>query len=221
MQKLGDKTVILRTYEATVQTELFDEVCVVTDSEIIYREIIQNNGKALMSRGEHECGTDRISEAAVQFPRAEVFVNVQGDEPFTQKEALNSLLQVFEEDENLQVASLMHIIEDEEAIKNPNNVKVVVDKNSRALLFSRSVLPYHRDKTMQPIYYKHIGIYAFRKKMLLEFPKMPQTPLEKAEQLEGLRYLEHGIKMKMVLASKGVIGIDTPEDLKQAQKFIS
>ena len=221
MQKLGDKTVILQTYEATVRTALFHEVCVVTDSDIIYEEIIQNGGRALKSKATHQCGTDRIAEAAIYFPDAKLFVNVQGDEPFTQEEALKNLLQAFEEDANLQVASLMHVIEDEQAIKDPNNVKVVVDEHSHALLFSRSVIPFHRDRAVKPVYYKHIGIYAFRKKMLLAFPDMPQTPLEKAEKLEGLRYLENGIKMKMILADKGVIGIDTPEDLERARKFIS
>jgi 3-deoxy-D-manno-octulosonate cytidylyltransferase len=221
MEPLGQKTVILRTYEATVNTGLFDDVAVVTDSEIIYQEINRNKGKALMSKTGHECGTDRIAEALLYFPHADVIVNVQGDEPFTQKEALRDLLQVFEAEKDIQVASLMHVLQDQAALENPNNVKVVVDKNNHALLFSRSVIPYSRDKESNTVYYKHIGIYAFRREMLLRFPSMPPTPLEQTEKLEGLRYLENGIKMKMVLAKEGVIGIDTPEDLVQARKFIS
>jgi len=221
MEKLGDKTVILTTYEATVNTGLFDSVFVVCDSDIIYDEITSNGGKAIKSNVWFECGTDRIAAAALTLPEAEIIVNVQGDEPFTNAASLRDLLNEFENDPELLVASLMHIIDEPEAITNPNNVKVVVDKYSNALLFSRSVIPFHRNKNSNPVYRKHIGIYAFRRKMLLEFAQLPPTPLETAEQLEGMRYLENGIKMKMVLAKEGAIGIDTPKDLAQAKQLLN
>ncbi len=221
MQDLAGKSVILRTYEAVHQTNLFDEVLVVCDSEMIYNEINGNGGKAIYSLKDHQCGTDRIAEAAANFPNAEIIINIQGDEPFTQKEDLKNLIHAFQKDPDLKVASLMHLIRDEEEINNPNNVKVAVDQSNFALLFSRSPIPFHRNKKISPIYYKHIGIYAFRKQMLLDFPKLPITPLEDIEQLEGLRYLEHGIKMKMVLSKNEVIGIDTPEDLELAKKILS
>lgn len=220
MQLLGEKTVILTSYEATLNTGLFDQVFVVTDSELIYEEIQNNGGDAIRSVGNFECGTDRIAAAAKELSDAEIIVNVQGDEPFTKKEALRDLLEVFENEPEIVVASLMHEIRDIEAIQNSNNVKVVVDKFSNALLFSRSVIPFHRNKSIVPTYYKHIGIYGFRREMLMDFAKMPATPLENIEQLEGMRYLENGIKLKMVLAKDGVIGIDTKADLEQARNFL-
>jgi len=191
MAKLGDKTVILRTYESAVKTGVFDDVMVVTDSELIYNEIVNNGGKAVMSQKEHECGTDRIAEAVVNMD-VDIVVNVQGDEPFTQKEPLEKLLKVFEGEEGkkVQVASLMQVLKDPVSIEDPNYVKVAVDKQSNALFFSRSVIPYPRNKDIQSVYYEHIGIYAFRKQTLLDFTQMEVTPLEAAEKIECLRYLE-------------------------------
>lgn len=221
MAKLGDKTVILRTYESAVNTGVFDEVMVVTDSELIYNEIVNNGGKAVMSQKEHECGTDRIAEAVVDM-EVDIVVNVQGDEPFTQKEPLEKLLKVFEGEEGkkVQVASLMQVLKDPVSIEDPNYVKVAVDKNFNALFFSRSVIPYPRDKNVQSIYYEHIGIYAFRKQTLLDFTQMAVTPLEAAEKIECLRYLENGIPMKMVVTSYMGVEIDTPEDLEKAAKLL-
>ncbi|MGH2563105.1 MAG: 3-deoxy-manno-octulosonate cytidylyltransferase, partial [Ginsengibacter sp.] len=191
MQLLGDKTVIRHTYENTVATLLFDEVIVATDNLIIFNEITENGGYAIMSRNKHENGSDRIVEAAADID-VDVIINVQGDEPFVKKESLKRLLQVFQDDERhlIEVASLMHEIEEEALINDPNTVKVVVDKNSNALFFSRSVIPFKRDNTVNVIYHKHIGIYAYRKKALMNFAKWPPTPLEAGEKLEQLRYLE-------------------------------
>lgn len=219
MQKLGNKTVILHTYQNTVATNLFDEVIVVTDSEIIFNEIKSNGGKAIMSIKPHESGSDRIAEAVSNI-NVDIVVNVQGDEPFVQKEPLQKLLQVFEEDKNVQVASLMQILNNPQLIADPNYVKVAVDKNNNALFFSRSPIPYHRDKNSTPIYYEHIGIYAFKKQALLNFTNWPITPLEAAEKIECLRYLENGIPLKMVLTQYMGIEIDTPEDLIKAQKLL-
>jgi 3-deoxy-D-manno-octulosonate cytidylyltransferase len=221
MQMLGDKTVIRHTYENTKNTLLFDEVIVVTDSEIIFSEIISNGGYAIMSKRNHESGTDRIAEAVANI-EVDLVVNVQGDEPFVKKELLQDLLNVFKNDlqEEVKVASLMHQIVNEQIIANPNHVKVVVDKNNNALLFSRSVIPFHRDKNSTPVYYKHIGIYAFRKNILMDFTQWETTPLEALEKLEQLRYLENGVKIKMVFTAEGPVSIDTPEDLEHARKFI-
>src|SRR5882757_6601102 len=157
MQVLGDKTVIRHTYDNTVATKLFDEVVVVTDSDIIYNEIINNGGKAKMSVRQHESGSDRIAEAVADMD-IDIVVNVQGDEPFVQREPLEKLLEVFA-DEKVAVASLMQVLTEETFIQDPNYVKVAVDKNMNALLFSRSPIPYHRDKNSAPVYYEHIGVY--------------------------------------------------------------
>ena len=223
MQRLGDKSVILQTYLATVNTELFDEVAVVCDSDIIYNEIVSHGGKAFMSIKEHECGTDRIAEALVHLEDAAIIVNVQGDEPFTRREPLAKLLQVFEGEEgaSVQVASLMQELTDTVAIEDPNYVKVAVDKQNNALFFSRSVIPYPRDKNVATVYYEHIGIYAFRRQTLIDFTQMPVSPLEAAEKIECLRYLENGIRMKMVVTDYMGVEIDTPEDLVRAASLLN
>jgi 3-deoxy-manno-octulosonate cytidylyltransferase (CMP-KDO synthetase) len=218
MQLLKDKTVIRHTYDNTVATGLFDEVMVVTDSEIIFNEITSHGGKAKMSIEEHESGSDRIAEAIVNM-EVDIVVNVQGDEPFVQKAPLEKLLDTFNDDK-VQVASLMQVLYDEKFIKDPNYVKVAVDKNMNALLFSRSVIPYHRDKNVSPVYYEHIGVYAFRKQALLDFTNWPMTPLEAAEKVECLRYLENGVSLKMVVTKYMGVEIDTPEDLERAAKML-
>jgi len=218
MQQLGNKTVIRHTYDNTFNTGLFDEVVVVTDSEIIYNEIVTNGDKAVMSIKEHESGSDRIAEVIADMV-VDIVVNVQGDEPFVQKEPLQKLLQVFEDD-NVQVASLMQILTEKQYIVDPNYVKVAVDKNMNSLLFSRSPIPYHRDKTVSPIYYEHIGVYAFRKQALLNFSNWQMTPLEVAEKIECLRYLENGVPLKMVITEYMGVEIDTPEDLEKAIQLL-
>jgi len=219
MQDLGGKTVIVRTYEATINTNLFDDVLVVTDSAIIYNEIINHGGKAMMSKKEHECGSDRIAEA-VEFLDVDIVINVQGDEPFTDKESLEKLIAVFKDDDdkNIDLASLMVHITDEDDINNPNTVKVVVDKFDFALYFSRSPIPFPRDKTVGVKYFKHKGVYAFRKQAILDFYRFPMLTLEASEKLEQLRYLEYGKRIKMVETTTEGVEIDTPEDLERAIK---
>ncbi|QES87550.1 3-deoxy-manno-octulosonate cytidylyltransferase [Rhizosphaericola mali] len=221
MKILGEKTIIRHTYENTVATGLFDEVFVATDSEIIFDEITQNGGRAVMNKRPHESGSDRIAEAIADMD-VDIVLNVQGDEPFVQKEPLEKLLQVFDGDAgaDVQVASLMRKFSDPEMVKEPSNVKVAVDLNNNSLLFSRSVIPYHRDTTIEVPYYHHIGVYAFRKNALMSFTNWDITPLEAAEKIECLRYLEHGIQLKMVEVSAMGIGIDTPQDLERARDFI-
>jgi len=220
MQQLGNKTVIRHTHDNTFATGLFDDVFVVTDSEIIYDEITNNGGKAVMSKSVHESGSDRIAEAALAMD-VDVIVNVQGDEPFVKKEPLEKLLQVFEaEGSTVQVASLMQVLTDEKAINDPNYVKVAVDRNMNALMFSRSPIPYHRDKNLSATYYEHIGVYAFRKNALLQFTNWSMTPLESLEKIECLRYLENGVSLKMVVTDYMGVEIDTPEDLQKAAAYL-
>jgi 3-deoxy-manno-octulosonate cytidylyltransferase (CMP-KDO synthetase) len=221
MQILGDKTIIRHTYENTKATLLFDEVIVVTDSEIIFNEIIHYGGYAIMSKRPHESGSDRIAEAVADI-EVDIVVNVQGDEPFVKKELLEDLLNAFKNDfsQETKVASLMYRITDEDAIINPNHVKVVVDRNNNALLFSRSVIPFRRNKDLTPVYYKHIGIYGFRKNALMNFTQWPPSVLEETEKLEQLRYLENGVKIKMVQTDESPVSIDTPDDLEIAKKLI-
>jgi 3-deoxy-manno-octulosonate cytidylyltransferase (CMP-KDO synthetase) len=222
LQDLGGKTVILRTYEAAVSTNLFDDVFVVTDSELIYDEIIINGGKAIRSINEHESGSDRIAEA-VQDMEVDLVINVQGDEPFIDKKPLEKLIQVFknDQDKKIDLGSLMFEIKDAADINNPNNVKVITDQQGFALYFSRSVIPYPREEGVGVRYMKHIGIYAFRKEALLDFYRLPMLTLEASEKLEQLRYLEYGKRIKMVETSHSSIGIDTPEDLEKARKLLS
>ncbi len=221
MQDLGGKTVILRTYEAAQQSHLFDDVFVVTDSDMIFDEIVSNGGKAIRSIKEHESGSDRIAEA-VENLEVDIVVNVQGDEPFINTLALEKLIAVYKNDTDKKVdlASLMFEIKEEDEINNPNNVKVVVDQNGFALYFSRSVIPYPREKNVGVRYMQHIGIYAFRKQALLDFYNLPMISLEASEKLEQLRYLEFGKRIKMIETTAKSFGIDTPEDLEKARKFL-
>lgn len=221
MQLLGNKTVIRHTYDNTLATGLFDEVYVVTDSDIIFNEIISHGGKAVMSKKNHESGSDRIAEAVADLA-VDIVVNVQGDEPFVKREPLEQLLRVFEggQGKTVQVASLMQVMTDQRQIEDPNYVKVAVDKHMNSLMFSRSVIPYPRSIEASTVYYEHIGVYAFRKQALLNFTNWEMTPLEAAEKIECLRYLENGIPLKMVVTDYMGIEIDTPEDLARAAKLV-
>ena len=217
MQLLGNKTVIRHTYDNTITTGLFDDVIVVTDSDIIYNEIISHGGKAMMSKKEHNSGSDRIAEAIENMDMG-VIVNVQGDEPFLKKDPLDKLVRLFN-DPSVRVASLMRKISAEEA-KNPNNVKVVVDKNDNALYFSRSIIPYPGNAETKTQFFLHIGVYAYRKEALLSFTKWAPSGLEQSEKLEQLRYLQNGIKIKMVETGYNNIAIDTLEDLERARALL-
>lgn len=221
MQPLGTKTVIRHTYDNTVATGLFDNVIVVTDSEIILKEISDHGGTAVMSTREHESGSDRIAEAAADM-EVDIIVNVQGDEPFVKKDTLKRLLDVFEGEagKQVQVASLMKRFTEPALVKDPNYVKVVVDKNMNALFFSRSVIPFPRDEHFVPAYFEHVGVYAFRKQALLNFTTWPVADMEKAEKLEQLRYLENGTTLKMVITEETGVKIDVPEDLAKAAFFL-
>ena len=218
MKMLGEKTVIRHTHDNTLATGLFDAVYVVTDSDVIFEEITSTGGKALMSKKEHESGSDRIAEAVADMD-VDIVVNVQGDTPFVKKEPLRKLVELFE-DESVKVGSLVQHITDKVFIDNPNIVKVALDNKMNSLFFSRSVIPYPRNEKIKIDYYEHIGVYAFKKEMLIQFTKWPMTPLEDAEKIECLRFLEHGIPLRMALVDYIGVGIDTPEDLVRAKELL-
>jgi 3-deoxy-manno-octulosonate cytidylyltransferase (CMP-KDO synthetase) len=218
MQMLGDKSVIRHTYDNTKATGLFDEVYVVTDSEIISNEIVNNGGKAIMSQKTHESGSDRIAEA-IENLDIDIVVNVQGDEPFVKRAPLEKVLACFE-DTTVRVASLMQVLTNPASIEDPNYVKVAVDNNWNALFFSRSVIPYPRSTETAIIYYEHVGVYAFKKQALIDFTNWPMSPLEAAEKIECLRYLENGVSIKMAVTNYMGVEIDTPEDLIKAAALL-
>jgi len=218
MQDLSGKPVIVRTYEAAVNTHLFSEVYVVTDNELIKDTIEKVGGKVIISKKTHDCGSDRIAEAVTDMEVA-IIVNVQGDEPFIDRKSLAGVIEVFKNDVNKEIdlASLMVKIETDEEINNPNTVKVIVDHRNFAIYFSRSPIPFPRAKSKDTVYFKHKGVYAFRKSALMDFQKLPMLPLESTEKIEAIRYIEYGKKIKMVETTVSGIEIDTPEDLAKAQ----
>lgn len=216
IQDLNGKTVIERTFQAAVETGLFHEVYVVTDAQEIGNLFNQN--QVIYSEKEHETGSDRLAEAAGKIA-ADVIVNVQGDEPFIDTRSLGLLVDVFKKDadEQIDLASLKTPIEDEAQVNNPNVVKVICDQDDFAMYFSRSAIPYNRAQLNSVLYYKHIGVYAFRKDALIEFSKLEIKALEAAEKIEAIRFLEHNRTMKMVTTQIDNVGIDTPEDLELAR----
>ncbi len=219
---LGNKTIIKHVFEAVKSTELFDTVIVATDNEKIFQEVINFGGEVIRTSENHISGTDRIAEVVkTKFQLLDdndIIVNVQGDEPFITKKPLQSLINVFD-NPIIEVASLMHELSEISEINNSNNVKVVVDSNSNSLYFSRSPIPFNRDNT-EVIYFKHIGVYAFRKRTLLQFVKLPISNLENIEKLEQLRLLENGIKIRMIVTDYTGLGIDTPDDLEKAKEIL-
>ena len=221
LQKLGAHSIIVQTLKSVQKTTLFDEVLVATDDDRIYQEVQAHGGKAVMTSAQHHSGSDRIAEVLQKFP-CDVVVNIQGDEPFTQAADLQALIDIYKQDveEKIQVATLMEEITDAEEINNPNNVKVVMDNQNRALYFSRAPIPFYRENQPEKKYYKHIGIYAYRAQVLLAFTQLPPGTLEQAEKLEQLRYLENGFNIQLELTTHKTIGIDTPEDLEKARIYL-
>ncbi len=219
LKVLEGKSIIARTYEAVLDSKLFDEVYVVADHTAIQEELERIGARVIMSTKQHESGTDRIAEAVEQLP-CDIVINVQGDEPFISREALQKVIDLFQNKE-VQIASLMMPIDDEEKIQNPNCVKVVVDLQCKALYFSRSPIPYLRDQTEPVQYFQHIGVYGYKKETLLQITKLVQSPLEKIEKLENLRMLENGLEIFLDTVQEIGIAIDTPEDFIKAQQFLA
>jgi len=215
MQRIGEKTIIRMVYENAVAMNLFDEVLVVTDSDEIMNEILAAGGAVKKSTKDHQSGSDRIAEAVASMD-VDVVVNIQGDEPFVEKEPLQDLLNCFN-NPGVAVASVMKKFGDGDEPENPNQVKVVCNKNNDALYFSRAPIPFKRNRSADLPYFKHVGVYAYRKETLLSFTQWPMGMLEQTEMLEQLRYLENGVAIRMVETKTSSIGIDTPEDLERAR----
>ena len=221
---LGGKTVIQRVYEQV--KNVLSEVYVATDDERIFEQVESFGGKAVMTRADHQSGTDRIQEAVEKTGTlADVIINVQGDEPFIQPSQIQTLMQLFD-DPSTQIGTLGKPFESIEAVENPNSPKIVTDNRSFALYFSRSVIPFIRGKERNDWFgeypfLKHLGVYAYRREVLAEVTKLPQSSLEKAESLEQLRWLQNGYRIRVGLTDVETVGIDTPEDLQRAEAFLN
>ena len=220
---LGGKTVIQRVYEQV--SSMLSEVYVATDDQRIFDCVASFGGKAVMTRTDHQSGTDRIEEAVEKTATlADVIINVQGDEPFIQPSQIQTLMQLFD-DPSTQIGTLGKPFESLEAVENPNSPKIVTDNRGFALYFSRSIIPYIRGKALtdwfgEYPFLKHLGVYAYRREVLAEVTKLPQSSLEKAESLEQLRWLQNGYRIRVGLTDVETVGIDTPEDLKKAELFL-
>ncbi|SFW45721.1 3-deoxy-manno-octulosonate cytidylyltransferase (CMP-KDO synthetase) [Prevotellaceae bacterium HUN156] len=220
---LGGKTVIQRVYEQA--TAVLGEAYVATDDERIYQAVEAFGGRAVMTRNDHRSGTDRIEEAAEKIQtNADVIINIQGDEPFIQASQIKTLMRLFD-DPTTQIGTLGKRFDTMEAAKNPNSPKIVCDRRGFALYFSRSVIPFVRGKEEATWiehypFLKHLGIYAYRRKALHEVTQLAQTPLELAESLEQLRWLENGYRIRVGITDVETVGIDTPEDLQRAEEFL-
>ncbi len=218
LKDVAGKPMICRVYDRAAQAKTLSGVVVATDDERILRAVEENGGRAMMTAKDHPTGTDRLAEVAAAYPDVDLIINVQGDEPLIEPSLIDELGRAFEEDDDLRMATVMTPITEESEQKNPNNVKVVTDKNGYALYFSRSLLPYPRNDAGTPVY-KHIGIYAYRRNFLLSYAKMEPTPLERAESLEQLRALENGYKIKCIKTHARFVGVDTPEDLAKVNEI--
>lgn len=218
LRKLHGTSIITRTYQAVVNTQLFDDVIVVCDSELLKQEIEQHNGKAIRSKQIHECGSDRIAEVASSL-NADLFINIQGDEPFIEKEILEKVIALLHQP-HIQIASVMMPIQNKETAAKPNCVKVVVNKFQKALYFSRSPIPFDRDGNNNVTYYQHIGVYGFKRDALIQFTSLPPSNLEKIEKLENLRMLENGMDIYLDIVHSVGISIDTEEDVQRAEKWL-
>lgn len=221
---LGGKTVIQRVYEQAIS--ILPEAYVATDDDRIFQTVESFGGRAVMTRADHKSGTDRIEEAAEKIGTdADVIINIQGDEPFVQASQILTLQHLFDAKET-QIGTLGKRFDSMDAVMNPNSPKIVCDRRGFALYFSRNVIPYLRGRDVQDWlehfpYLKHLGIYAYRREVLREVTILPQSPLEMAESLEQLRWLENGYRIRVGLTDEETVGIDTPDDLRRAEEFLA
>jgi len=218
LKDIGGYPMIRWVYERAKLSDL-DEVVVATDNEEIKNVVENFGGKTVLTRENHPNGTSRIAEVCENFENYDIIINIQGDEPLIEPEMINQLIDTFKKDSDLVMSTLKEKIEDIEMIENPNVVKVVTDKNQMALYFSRSPIPYPRE-ICEENYFKHVGIYGYKREFVIKYAKMDSTPLEQSESLEQLRVLENGYKIKVVETSYKVIGVDTPEDLEKVRNFV-
>ena len=220
---LAGKPVIQRVYEQV--TKVLSEAWVATDDERIYNTVSDFGGKAVMTRQDHKSGTDRIEEAVEKIKTdADVIVNIQGDEPFIQPSQIETVCKQFD-NPSTQIATIGKPFTSMEAVENPNSPKIVTDVNGFALYFSRSVIPYvqgveEKEWLSHFPFLKHLGIYAYRREVLREITRLPQSPLEKAESLEQLRWLQNGYRIRVGITNVETVGIDTPDDLRRAEEFL-
>lgn len=220
---LGGKLVVQRVYEQA--SSVLPEVYVATDDERIFNAVRGFGGNSVMTRKDHKSGTDRINEAMEKIGSgADVVVNIQGDEPFIERSQIQTLCSCFD-DETTQIATLGKPFTSMEAVENPNSPKIVVDNKGYAMYFSRSVIPFvrgvEREEWLSKYpFLKHLGIYAYRASVLHDITQLPQSPLEKAESLEQLRWLQNGYRIKVGITNVETVGIDTPADLERAEKFL-
>lgn len=217
LQLIAGKPMIQRVYEQAILAQKVSEVIVATDDERVFQAVEKFGGKAVMTSPKHRSGTDRLAEVALQYPKVDVIINVQGDEPMIPPSIIDALAEAFEKDKNLVMATMKcPMLEEEYA--DPAAVKVVTDLNGYALYFSRSLIPYPRNKEDFKVY-KHVGIYAYRRDFLLQYAVLEPTELEKTESLEQLRALENGYKIKVLESDFRGVGVDTPEDLAKVNKI--
>ena len=215
LKDIAGKPMVVRVYERASQAQRVAETIVATDDQRILQAVEQAGGEAMLTRADHPTGTDRLAEVAAAHPEADLIINVQGDEPLIEPSLIDALAAAFDDDAELAMATVKTEITDEAEQQNPNNVKVVTDKNGYALYFSRSLLPYPRHAGTPA--YKHIGIYAYKRDFLLQYAQMATTPLEQAESLEQLRALENGYRIKVIETKAHFVGVDTAEDLAKVR----
>jgi len=222
--KIGGKTMIHRVYEQCLKTEILSDVIVATDDKRIFDHVKSFGGKVQMTSPNHPTGTDRIAEIAQKMEDFDVIVNIQGDEPFIHPQQIEAVLKVFEKNKIARIATGVRVIKNQNDIENPNVVKAVFGKNGKALYFSRSPIPFLRNIKKEDwgtiAFYKHIGMYAFRRDALLEITKLKPSRLESLESLEQLRWLENGFEIFIIELPFDSFGVDTPEDLEEAEKLL-
>ncbi len=205
-------------YKRAMKSNL-DEVIIATDSQEVFDEVKRFGGEVILTDKNHLNGTSRIAEVCEKITDYDVIINVQGDEPLIEPDMINSLIDVFKKEESLKMATLKHKLHKKEDIENPNFVKVITDRDDYAIYFSRSVIPYPRNENLD-IYFKHVGIYGYKREFVLEYSKMESTPLENSESLEQLRVLENGYKIKVLETPFEIIGVDTKEELEKVRNYI-
>lgn len=212
-------TMVEWVYKRALKSKL-DGVVVATDEERIVDEVKSFGGNVILTRKDHINGTSRIAEVCETYTDYDVIVNIQGDEPLIEPDMINSIIDSFVEDNTIPMSTLKYKLTDMAEIENPNAVKVVTDKNDFAIYFSRSVIPYPRNLNMDN-YYKHVGIYGYKRDFVMEYAKMASTPLELSESLEQLRVLENGYKIKVLETPYKIIGVDTQEELERVREYIT
>ena len=218
--KVCKKPVIQWVYEKAQQAKLADMIIVATDDERIFNAVKAFGGEVEMTSVNHKCGSDRIREVAERHPEIAYIVNLQGDEPLIKPESIDAVARNVQEDDKADISTLIRVLTDEEEINNPNLVKCVVDNNGYALYFSRSKIPYERNKNVAT-FYGHLGIYGYKRDALMKMTSLPQTPLEKTESLEQLRAIENGMKIKTSVVDFVPVGIDTAEDLEKFKQIVA